>query len=73
MGIAGAYAFVDDDKVNYNTISSTKRAAKVNALVIVFGFKVTNGWTDENINSIFNACAGPKQKIELVTVMVRHE
>jgi hypothetical protein len=48
---ASGFAVVVGDDVQVNTVSETKRAAKVNGLVTLFGMNVLNRHTDAQIEA----------------------
>ena len=62
------YAYASNGSIDINTVSSTVRAARVNALATVVRIKVTADWTDEMILEVFEEQL--KHRGQIVTVKV---
>jgi hypothetical protein len=65
---ASGFAAVIGDEIVVRTVSATARAAKVNALVVVFGVMVRNDWTDAQIEA---AWRGRSRSVPVEVVPVR--
>lgn len=67
------YAVIEDGiKINVQTVSPTEISAKVNGLLVLFGYCATRGTTEGEINELWEKRPSPERfaisEVHIVTV-----